>query len=276
MEGWLKQVKDDWNKTADSEWYKSLRTDEKMEELVNNPISAFHPAVYELISKYIPDLKNKKILLPSSGDNHAAFAFALLGAKVTSADISERQLENASAIAERLNLNIDFVCDNTMELSHIESDTYDLVYTSNGTHSWIPDLDIMYRNICRVLKSCGYSLMYDIHPFNRPFTGEPWKEPKVSKAYKDTMPSCHWRVQDLINANITAGLTVKEMAELEAVNASFWYTYDELIRQSSEKIQITLYVNYLKMIQEWTYFLRLVLNLSHHHFYHESRFRRLV
>lgn len=237
MEDWLKQIKDDWNKTADSEWYKSLRTDEKIQELIHNPTAVFHPAVYDLIIKYIPDLKNKKILLPSSGDNHAAFAFALLGAKVTSADISERQLENASAIAERLNLNIDFVCDNTMELFHIESDTYDLVYTSNGTHSWIPDLSIMYHNISRVLKSSGYSIMYDIHPFNRPFTGEPWKEPKVSKAYKDTMPSCHWRVQDLINASISAGLVVKELAELEAVNASFWYTYDELIKQSSESIQ---------------------------------------
>lgn len=29
MEDWLKQVKEDWNKTSDSEWYKSLRTDEK-------------------------------------------------------------------------------------------------------------------------------------------------------------------------------------------------------------------------------------------------------
>ena len=27
MEDWLKQVKEDWNKTSDSEWYKSLRTD---------------------------------------------------------------------------------------------------------------------------------------------------------------------------------------------------------------------------------------------------------
>ena len=39
-----------------------------------------------------------------------------------------------------------------------------------------------------------------------------------------------------MNANISAGLTVREMAELEAVDASFWYTYDELIRQSSERL----------------------------------------
>lgn len=237
MEEWLKQVKDDWNKTADSDWYKSLRTDAMVNELLNAPAIAFHPTVYALINKYFPDLKGKKILLPSSGDNHAAFAFALLGANVTSADISERQLENAAIIADKLKLDIEFICDDTMELSNIEDVTYDLVYTSNGTHSWIPDLNIMYKNINRVLKSSGYSIMYDIHPFNRPFIGEPWKEPKVSKSYDDTMPSCHWRVQDLINANIFAELSIKEIAEMQAVNASFWYTYDELVKQDSDKLE---------------------------------------
>jgi len=237
MENWLKRVKDGWNETADSEWYRSLRTDERIGQLIADPASAFHPAVLELIRKYMPDLKGKKILLPSSGDNHAAFAFALSGAKVTSSDISERQLENASAIAEKLDLHIDFVCDNTIELSRIESGAYDLVYTSNGTHSWIPEPGRMYQSICRVLKPNGYSIMYDMHPFQRPFTGEPWKEPQICKAYNDTMPSCHWRVQDLINAMISAGLTIREMAELGAVNASFWYTYDELIQQSGERLQ---------------------------------------
>lgn len=236
MEEWLKQVKDNWNKTSDSDWYKSLRTDEKILELSKAPASAFHPDVYNLILKYIPNLTGKKVLLPSSGDNHAAFAFSLLGAEVTSTDISERQLENAAEIAKKLELDIKFVCDDTMQLANIQDGIYDLVYTSNGTHSWIPDLNVMYKNINRVLKDSGYSIMYDIHPFNRPFTGEAWKEPKVCKSYNDTMPSCHWRVQDLLNANISVGLSIKEMAELQAVNASFWYTYDELVKQNPDAL----------------------------------------
>ena len=95
MEERLKQIRDSWNQRADSAWYQSLRTDDKIEELVKEPASAFHPGLYELVRKYVPDLHGKKVLLPSSGDNHAAFAFALLGAEVTSADISERQLEHA-------------------------------------------------------------------------------------------------------------------------------------------------------------------------------------
>ena len=236
MDERLKQVKEQWNITADSQWYSSLRTNEKINQLVEQPDKAFHPQVYALLKKYLPDIKGKKILLPSSGDNHAAFAFALMGAEVTSADISERQLENAAEIAERLHLDIEFICDNTMELSNIKNDSYDLVYTSNGTHTWITDLNSMYQNICRVLKKGGYSIMYDIHPFTRPFSCEAWKAPQITKAYEDVLPSCHWRIQDLVNATATAGLSVEEMAELQAVDASFWYTYDELVQQKPEDL----------------------------------------
>lgn len=236
MTDWLKQVKESWNETADSEWYQSLRTDDIIAKLVENPTSVFHKSVYNLINKYIPDLRNKKVLLPSSGDNHAAFAFALLGADVTSADISEKQLEHANAIADKLKLKINFVCDDTTQLSNIPDNSFDLVYTSNGTHTWIADLPTMYKNIHRVLKVDGFSIMYDVHPFNRPFVCEPWKEPKIVKPYTETLPHCHWRMQDLINSMTGAGLSVREMEELQAENASFWFSYEELIKQTSEKL----------------------------------------
>lgn len=237
MTDWLKQVKDSWNETADSEWYQSLRTDDIIARLAENPTSVFHHSVYNLINKYIPDLRNKKVLLPSSGDNHAAFAFALLGAEVTSADISEKQLEHAKAIADKLKLKINFVCDDTTQLSNFPDNSFDLVYTSNGTHTWIADLPTMYKNIHRVLKSGGFSIMYDVHPFNRPFKCEPRKEPTIVKPYSETMPHCHWRVQDLINSMTSAGLSVREVEELQAENASFWFSYEELIKQTSENLE---------------------------------------
>ena len=79
--------------------------------------------------------------------------------------------------------------------------------------------------------------MFDIHPFNRPFTGEAWKQPEVKKSYYDVFPDLHWRVQDIINSNISAGLKITEMAELPATDASFWYTYDELKTKSQEDIE---------------------------------------
>ena len=231
------RIKAYWNETSDSEWYRSLRTEEKVSSLKEDPESAFHPAVYELIRSYLPDIKDKRILLPSSGDNHAAFAFALMGAKVTSSDISERQLENASVIAKKLGLEIEFICDDTMKLSRFPDQVYDLVYTSNGTLSWISDIDSMCRNIYRILKTGGYFIMYDMHPFNRPFSGEAWKDPLIIKSYHDVFPDLHWRLQDLINAQIKAGLSICELAELPATDASFWFTYDELKEKSPEDFE---------------------------------------
>jgi hypothetical protein len=53
------------------------------------------------MGKYIPELRGRKICVPPSGDNHAVFAFAMLGTQVTSCDISENQLANAERVAKQ-------------------------------------------------------------------------------------------------------------------------------------------------------------------------------
>ncbi len=233
----IERIKAYWNETSDSDWYKSLRTEESIRRLQENPASAFHPAVFALLGKYLPDWKGLNVLLPSSGDNHAAIAFALLGTHVTSADLSERQLENAAALAARLQLEIEFVCDDTMQLSRIRDAAYDLVYTSNGTLTWIYDLDSMHRSIYRVLKPGGYYALYDVHPFNRPFSGEARKAPRIVKAYQDVFPELHWRLQDIVNSQIKSGLRLCEMAELPAADASFWFPYEELRKKRPEELE---------------------------------------
>lgn len=235
MDQWTAEVKSYWDRMADSDWYRSLRTEERLRAIEADPGTAFHPAMLALIEKHVGGLRGKKILLPSSGDNHAAFAFALLGAKVTSADLSERQLEHAKTVSDRWGLDIEYICDDTMRLSKIPDAAYDLVYTSNGTLTWIRDLNEMYRNVARVLRPGGYSALYELHPFHRPFTGEAGQPPVVRKSYDDVLPDLHWRVQDIVNANAFAGLRITEMAELPALDASFWYTFDELRSKTEEE-----------------------------------------
>ena len=79
--------------------------------------------------------------------------------------------------------------------------------------------------------------MYDMHPFNRPFTGEAGKEPQIVKSYHDVFPYLHWRIQDLINSEINAGLSICEIAELPAVDESFWFTYAELQNKKAEELE---------------------------------------
>ncbi|MCL2014275.1 MAG: class I SAM-dependent methyltransferase, partial [Oscillospiraceae bacterium] len=159
-----------WDEISNSDWYTESRADRTINKIIKNPKSVFHCTIWEMLNKNIANFKGKKICVPSSGDNHAVFAFSLLGADVTSCDISKNQIESAKTVAEKNNLNIEFICDDTTYLGKITDNTYDLVYTSNGVHVWIDDLISMYININRILKKGGIYIMHEIHPFNRPFS----------------------------------------------------------------------------------------------------------
>ncbi len=164
-----------------------------------------------------------RILIPSSGDNGAVFAFHLLGAKVTSADISERQLENAKKIADGEGWNIKFICADSMTLDGIPDGEFDLVYTSNGVHIWINDLAAMYGNFKRVLKQNGRYIMFETHPFIRPFD-DSGVEIKIIKDYNHTEGN-HWRVMDLYNAFAAQNFVIQRIEEFHAEPGShdLWF-----------------------------------------------------
>ena len=215
-----------WNEGAAA--YSTLCHNEKViGRNIENPANAFHHTTWEMINKYIPDLRGTNICVPSSGDNHAVFAFAMLGAAVTSCDISENQLDNAKQVAREYgwDKSIEFIYSDTMKLDEIANDAYDFVYTSNGVHVWINDLPGMYRNIHRVMKPGGVYIMYEIHPFQRPFDDNA----KVKKPYDMTGPfeseseiTFGWRVMDIMNALMDSGLVVKHIEEMFAEKDYDW------------------------------------------------------
>lgn len=215
-----------WNDGAAA--YSALSHNEKvMNRIIENPANAFHHTTWAMINKYVPDLRGKQICVPSSGDNHAVFAFAMLGAAVTSCDISENQLANAERVAKQYGWgdNIEFVCADTMRLDGIADNAYDFVCTSNGVHVWIDDLPAMYRNIARIMKPGGMYIMYEIHPFQRPFDDNA----KIIKPYDATGPfeneteiTFGWRVMDILNAMLDSGLAVKRFEEMFAEKNYDW------------------------------------------------------
>lgn len=222
-------VKDAWNEWSDTDFAK-YRSEERISRLIEHPESAFHHITLSMIKKVFPNLQGKRICVPSSGDNHAVFAFHMMGANVTSVDISERQLENSATIAHKHGWEIEFICDDTMELSKIKSNNYDVVYTSNGVHVWINDLSSMYKNIQRILKSNGTYIMYEVHPFTRPF-GDDTKKLTVVKPYDSIgpfgeIPTYTWRMQDIINAIVSSGLNIKHIEEMFAVSSRLKFTHN--------------------------------------------------
>ena len=64
----MQKVIDEWNETSNSEWYMSYRTDEVIQNILKNPISAFHHTTWDIINNVFPSLKDKKICVPSNNN----------------------------------------------------------------------------------------------------------------------------------------------------------------------------------------------------------------
>jgi len=95
-----------------------------------------------------------------------------------------------------------------MTLDSISDEEYNLVYTSNGVHVWISDLSKMYGSFRRVLKPDGRYIMFETHPFIRPFDAN-GSEIKIKKPYTSTGPFVSsvteygWRIRDWFDPNDT-------------------------------------------------------------------------
>lgn len=234
MERVTEKNRKNWDDYSDA--YLRFKHHEKMlKRIMQDPSAAFEKETWKQILYYMGNLKGKKVCVPSSGDNHAVFAFAKMGAQVTSCDISERQLEAAAKKAAEMGLEIDFVQADTMQLAPLEAEAFDLVYTSNGVHVWLNDLPCMYKNVYRVLKKGGYAVLCDVHPFQRPF-GDGMQ---VVKTYSDVGPfedeyniTYTWRMQDMLNAIALSGLRfvhMEEMHDEKDYDYPFWLPLEEAV-----------------------------------------------
>jgi len=228
-------IKNNWNERSDEYFKQDIDCYDK---IIENPERAFPGELFPLIKKYMGDLHGKRILVPSSGDNIAAFGFYLLGANVTSCDIAENQLKNAKILADKYNFSgIEFICQDSMKLDGIKDNEYDLVYTSNGVHVWIDDMPAMYKNFHRVLKNGGYNIFFETHPMIRPFDNTGY-EIKIRKLYEELGPddggTYDWRTQDFVNAVCSAGFVIKEMQEFHSLREDL-YSHNYLYIREADK-----------------------------------------
>jgi len=253
-------IKNAWNAWSDG-YYQKHVPEHTINRIKENPWRAFPSVVRDMLQSAFADFRGLNVLVPSSGDNCAVIAFHLLGAQVTSADISERQLANAKQVTDANGWDIAYLCADSMTLEGVPDGAYDLVYTSNGVHVWIDDLPAMYRNFHRVLKPDGHYIMYEVHPFHRPFADEsPRKRPgketnpsafeqkmppvKVIKPYDEILipgdpENYHWRVQDFVNGMTGQGLQIEHMEEFrtEADSELFLWWYQSAAEAEADGYQ---------------------------------------
>ncbi|MCZ6676125.1 MAG: class I SAM-dependent methyltransferase [Candidatus Poribacteria bacterium] len=198
------------------------------------PDLAFEGGALELLREIAgDDLTEKDVCLVGSGDNYTAFALAGLGARVTSTDISQRQLDVASDRARQLGLSIAFVQADAANLQSLENSSFDLVCSTNGFFVWIADLQGVFNEVSRILRPGGFYVFYDIHPFVRP-----WKDQirpiEMEKPYWETGPfgdseretfEFNWTLADLLNPLAKSGFILFRILESPAEDSRFWQGY---------------------------------------------------
>ena len=194
------------------------------------PNLAFDCDMLSVIREFLTDLKGKEVCVIGSGDNHAAFAMAGLGANVTSVDQSEKQIEVASKRARELGLSITFRQSDATDMGFIEPSTFVLVCSTNGFFVWISDLKGLFSEVQRILRPQGFYVFYDIHPFQRPWE-DMLNATEMKKPYAETGPfyvskegayNFHWTMEDMLNALADADLLIRRLRENSAGDSRYW------------------------------------------------------
>jgi 2-polyprenyl-3-methyl-5-hydroxy-6-metoxy-1,4-benzoquinol methylase len=79
------------------------------------------------------------------------------GARVTGVDFSPGALESAAKLAERLGFEATWVETDVLEARAAVDGDFDVVYTSIGTITWLPDLDRWAAQVAGLLRAGGRS-----------------------------------------------------------------------------------------------------------------------
>lgn len=91
-------------------------------------------------------------------------SLARAGARVTGVDFSPAALASAARLAERLGLEATWVETDVLEARAAVVGHFDLVYTSIGTITWLPDLDRWAAQVSGLLRGGGTFYIRDGHP----------------------------------------------------------------------------------------------------------------
>ena len=91
-------------------------------------------------------------------------SLARLGAHVTGLDFSAVAIEKARQLSARLGIAARFEQAQVGELGTRFADQFDLVFTSYGVISWLPDLEVWTREINTCLRPGGRFYIVEMHP----------------------------------------------------------------------------------------------------------------
>jgi len=129
----------------------------------------------QYIGRYgiIQEVTGKKVLCLASGGGQDSVAFGLLGADVTVLDLSDVQLERDRQAAEHHNLQVRTIQGDMRDLSVFPDNHFDIVWQPYSVN-FVPSVELVYREVARVLKPGGIYYMQFANPFVHSVDDEAW------------------------------------------------------------------------------------------------------
>jgi SAM-dependent methyltransferase len=131
----------------------------------------------------VGDVNGKSLLHLQSHFGLDALSWAREGAKVTGVDFSGEGISIARNLAQKANIEAQFIQSNIFDLPDVLDDQFDIVYTSYGVLVWLHDLNRWAEIVAHFLKPGGTFYIAEMHPFLWPFDDEHEEDFKFHQSY---------------------------------------------------------------------------------------------
>ncbi len=160
MESYLRSNLDLWN-----EWaviHANLKSDD-----YSYNIEAFkrgRSTLYQLDIDEVGDVAGKTLLHLQCHIGLDTLSWARRGARVTGADFSDKAIAVAQGLSDELGLDGRFVRSDLYALPDVLPGQFDVVYTSYGVLSWLPDIARWGQVAAHFVKPGGVFYIAEIHP----------------------------------------------------------------------------------------------------------------
>ncbi|MCX8210315.1 MAG: class I SAM-dependent methyltransferase [Lewinella sp.] len=179
------------------------------------------------------DLTGLKILHLQCHFGQDTLSFARRGAIATGVDLSPSAINAAEDLAQKAGLKARFINCDLYSLPEHLNEKFDIVFTSYGTITWLPDLDEWAAIVNRYLKPGGQFVFAEFHNMaylwndDRTAIKYPYFNPEpiveqITKSYTDgsdevngTEVNWDHTISSVVTALLGAGLTLRGFQEFD-------------------------------------------------------------
>jgi ubiquinone/menaquinone biosynthesis C-methylase UbiE len=110
------------------------------------------------------NIEGKSILHLQCHFGQDSISLSRLDAKVIGVDFSDKSIHKAKELAKECKVDTQFICSDVYDLKDFLDREFDIVFTSYGTISWLPDLSKWADIIQHFLKPKGKFIFVEFHP----------------------------------------------------------------------------------------------------------------